>query len=110
MAVYAVVDTKIKDAEGYCLALDPRSFELEIEKTLEGDDLITCVTHEMVHVWQYAVGVLKEKTGCRQFWKGKEYTGTAYSKQPWERQAYRMQEVLLEEFKEWQSAQQLGAA
>lgn len=96
--------TKIEDAEGFCCCVDPRSFEIEIQKSLEGDDLITCVAHEMVHAWQYAVGTLKQTTGCRDFWKGKEYTGTAYSKQPWERQAYRMQEVLLEEFKEWQES------
>ena len=96
---------KIPDAQGYAMCLDAREFELEIEKTLKGDDFITCITHEMVHVWQYAVGTLKQYTNQRHFWKGKEYTGVPYSKQPWERQAYRMQETLMDDYKAWKKEQ-----
>jgi hypothetical protein len=93
--------TKPEGAQGYCCSLSNREFELEIDKTLEGEDFITCITHEMVHVWQYATGTLKQTYGGKSFWKGKEYTDTSYSKQPWERQAYRMQETLLQGWKEF---------
>jgi hypothetical protein len=96
---------KIPDAQGYCMCLDAREFEVEIEKSLKGDDFITCITHEFVHVWQYAVGTLKQTNAGKNFWKGKDYSDTCYSKQPWERQAYRMQETLMEEYKLWKKEQ-----
>ena len=54
------------EAYGYCLSLDKRTFELEIEKKLNLKTLLTTVAHEMVHVKQYARAELKEGT-----WQGK---------------------------------------
>lgn len=90
--------TNIDDADGYCHSMNKREFELEIEKKLKENDFISTVAHEMVHVWQYATGQLSQK-GCKEFWRGREYTKTSYSKQPWERQAMRMEKQLLKEFK-----------
>ena len=53
-------------AYGYCLSLDKRTFELEIEKKLNLKTLLTTVAHEMVHVKQYARAELTEGT-----WQGK---------------------------------------
>ncbi len=98
---------KLKDetnCDGLCSPGDYRNhFEIDIEKSLKGDDLITCVTHEMVHVMQYAKGMLKDNNtaGSKVYWKGYCYSNYAYSKQPWERQAYRMQETLLIKYKQW---------
>ena len=65
---------------------------------LKDNDFISTVAHEMVHVWQYATKQLTQK-GCKEFWRGKDYTDEYYSKQPWERQAYRMEESILKEYK-----------
>ena len=58
---------------------------------------------EMVHVMQYAKGMLKDKNsaGSEVYWRGYDYSNYEYSRQPWERQAYRMQESLLIKYKEW---------
>ena len=93
-----VVLTNVNDAYGYCHSISNREFEIEIDKKLKEYDFISTVAHEMVHVWQYATKQLTQK-GCREFWKGKDYTKTSYSKQPWERQALRMEKQLLKEFK-----------
>ena len=92
-------------ADGYCLAESKRSFVLEIDSRLKGDDFITAITHEMVHVKQYARG---ETTDVNQFtksWKGEEYislysTVEEYMELPWEEEAYRLQETLCEEYKQ----------
>jgi len=62
------------------------------------EDVIKTVMHEMVHVWQWATGLCKDYADGRRMWKGKDYTDTPYSNQPWERQAYRMQETLFEKW------------
>ena len=90
--------TNIDDADGYCHSMNKREFELEIDKKLKENDFISTVAHEMVHVWQYATGQLSQR-GCKEFWRGRDYTKTSYSKQPWERQAMRMEKQLLKEFK-----------
>jgi len=52
-------------ADGFCEYSDtnisPKSFILEINKDLEGDELTKTVIHEMVHVKQYVKGQLKER-------------------------------------------------
>ena len=69
-------------ADGYCLAVDNREFVIEVDSRLKGDDFITALTHEMVHVKQYARGETKEemmeRTGSwkdvfEQQWKGARF-------------------------------------
>ena len=88
---------KIKDAQGYCLEADDRTFELEIDSRLKGDDLLTCVFHEMVHVKQGVRGELKDVNFFAKKWKGEEYFNLIYNvEHPWEEEAYRLQEEILE--------------
>ena len=84
------------DSQGGCVVNGP-VFELEIDSKIKGDDLITCVLHEMVHVWQHVSKKLIEKNG-RSYWNGVDHTDTPYLDQPWEVQAYDMQETLLEKW------------
>jgi hypothetical protein len=91
-------------ADGYCLAESKRSFVLEIDSRLKGDDFITAITHEMVHVKQYARGETKDVNKFTKSWKGEEYislysTVDEYMALPWEEEAYRLQETLCEEYK-----------
>jgi len=91
-------------ADGYCLAVDNREFVIEIDSRLKGDDFITALTHEMVHVKQYARGETKDVNTFTKSWKGDEYismysTVDEYMSLPWEAEAYQLQEVLCNEYK-----------
>ena len=107
MADNIVVNIEFKqlDAEGFCIwsddNLNPREFDIEINKTLKGDDFDTCIMHEMVHVKQYAKNELREryKGGHVQYWKKRKYVNSNYDKSPWEVEAYKLQEILLDKFK-----------
>ena len=44
---------KIKgNVQGWCMDIDKNASHIEIDKRLKGDDFITCVLHELVHVKQ----------------------------------------------------------
>ena len=83
----------LKDqAVGYCMMQDDnRTFELEVDKKLDDDELITTVCHEMVHVKQYA----RNELGIND-----NHDGENYYDLPYEKEAYELQEILLEEYKE----------
>jgi hypothetical protein len=85
-------------AYGWCMPCSNREFELDVHKKYKEfvkgkEDFVKTIMHEMVHVWQYATGTLKQTLG-EMMWKKKDYTNTPYSKQPWERQAHRMEDKL----------------
>lgn len=84
----------LKDqAVGYCMMQDDnRTFELEVDKKLDDDELITTVCHEMVHVKQYA----RNELGIND-----NHDGENYYDLPYEKEAYELQEILLEEYKEY---------
>lgn len=94
---------KIEDkVDGYCLCLDPRTFEIEIQSGIGYEDFVTAIFHEMVHVKQHARLELIDK-GFIKKWKGEEWismftTVDEYMKLPWETEAYRLQEELFEEY------------
>ena len=85
--------------QGWCMEIDKNCSHIQIDKRLEGDDFITCVLHELVHVKQQFKGELKEMKGIEKMWKGEVYIGIDYLNLPWEKEAYHMQEVLLDEYK-----------
>ena len=85
--------------QGWCMEIDKNCSHIQIDKRLEGDDFITCVLHELVHVKQQFKGELKEINGIEKMWKGEVHIGIDYLNLPWEKEAYHMQEVLLKEYK-----------
>ena len=85
--------------QGWCMEIDKNCSHIQIDKRLEGDDFITCVLHELVHVKQQFKGELKEMKGIEKMWKGEVYIGIDYLNLPWEKEAYHIQEVLLDEYK-----------
>jgi hypothetical protein len=108
-------------AYGFCGSDDgtARSFIIEVDKRLpkfkNGNPnasglkrFIQTICHEMVHVYQTATGLMVDrvypvKLGSRKLWKTKDgsyvdYTHTSWSKQPWERQAVRMEGKLAKGF------------
>ena len=88
--------------QGWCMEIDKNCSHIQIDKRLEGDDFITCVLHELVHVKQQFKGELKEypaNSGIEKMWKGEIYLGIDYMNLPWEKEAYEQQEILLKKFK-----------
>lgn len=84
---------KLKVYHGTCLDIGDRDYLIEVDKKLSlGDDFLTTVFHEMVHVKQY---VRKELYSECNFYDTRE----EYLNLPWEIEAYKMQEVLLERWR-----------
>lgn len=78
------------DALGYCLALDNREFELEIQSDQSLRRFLETVAHEMVHVKQYARGELYESTAQNKHkWQGEWLDkDPEYYDRPWEIEAH----------------------
>ena len=88
--------------QGWCMHIDGNACHVTIDKRLKGDDFITCVLHELVHVKQHLKKELKErKPDSQEMWKGKKIIQEYYNYYdlPWEKEAYELQEVLLNEYK-----------
>ena len=114
------------NVQGWCLDIDRNASHIEIDKRLKGDDFITCVLHELVHVKQQFKKELVELNGKAKRWKDEIHIGLTnfsdmdkieaekirmmalskdifvsdYMDLPWEKEAYAMQETLLIEWKE----------
>lgn len=90
------IDTEIGDenADGFCLANSKRQFEILIDGDLEGDDLVTAVCHELVHVSQISQGRLSINE--RETYE----TVEQYLNLWFEIEAYQLQEILLTKYKE----------
>jgi len=102
-------DLKKKEkAYGYCHIIDhslarPREFMIELDASMKYDfgDILTWLAHEMVHLKQFVRGELWDYETGRVQWKSREYGKVDYDDQPWEKEAYRLEEKLYEEFAGW---------
>lgn len=81
-----------EDEWGYAWEYDDREFKIEINRALEGDDLLATIFHEMVHVKQHVRG-----EWCDDGYTYK--THDEYVNLPWEKEAVELQEVILAEWK-----------
>jgi len=75
----------------------PRAFEIEMHNQMDSDHYVRTLLHELWHVYQHVKGILKDKRGKR-YWRGIDYSDTNYSDQPWEIEAFQMEEVLFNEY------------
>ena len=75
----------------------PRAFEIEMHNQMDPDHYIQTLLHELWHVYQHVKGALKDKYGKRH-WRGIDHSETDYSDQPWEIQAFQMEEQLYNEY------------
>jgi hypothetical protein len=80
---------------GYTVPLDILdSYVVVIKPSMSIKDIGLTLAHEMVHVRQFAKGILKVKNGIN-YWKGKRFTKrTKYLDQPWEQDAFARQEIV----------------
>lgn len=78
---------------------NPRMFIVEIDSNISFFDQLLTIAHELVHVKQFAKNELYQYCkNERTRWRNKVYDKLSYSKQPWEREAYRKQYKILHEF------------
>ena len=94
------------DAGAYCTHLGdrnpPRIFYIDILRTTKKIHMFTALAHEMVHVKQLAKREIKDKRtkfGYHTVWHGELYSNDiSYWDQPWEIEAYGLQESLVAKF------------
>ena len=101
---------KKEGAYGYCHIVDnslarPREFMIELDASMryKFDQILTWLAHEMVHVKQFARGELCDYETGRVQWKSRAFgrlIHTHYEDQPWEKEAYRLEDELYEMFEE----------
>ena len=91
--VYGYCDISPYEEDGE----NPRSFLIELEKTLKTDDYIRTLLHELYHVFQFCQGWLKIKNAKR-YWKTIIIDDLDYVNQPHEIQAEEQELVLYQHF------------
>ena len=88
---------------GWCWATDcdyrPREFDIEIDNQLPMHMYIETLLHELWHVYQHVKGDLKDRYGKR-CWKGVDHSKIDYENQPWEKEAVKMEKVLVTKYKQ----------
>lgn len=82
--------------------INPRQFEILLEKNLSDELIIETIMHEIIHVKQMVRNEMQDrvKSGYKKLWKGKDHTNLPYDKQGWEVEAYKMELELVREFLE----------
>ena len=101
-------DLKKKEgAYGYCHIVDdslakPREFMIELDASMryKFDQILTWLAHEMVHLKQFVRGELCDYETGRVQWKSRTFGRVHYDDQPWEKEAYRLEDELYEMFEE----------
>ena len=101
-------DLKKKEgAYGYCHIVDdslakPREFMIELDASMryKFDQILTWLAHEMVHLKQFVRGELCDYETGRVQWKSRSFGKVHYDDQPWEKEAYRLEDELYEMFEE----------
>ena len=89
MKVYGLAEVVSYNTSGRA-----REFIIEINGSLDKEDKIRTLAHEMIHVKQLAKGTLKQVDGVN-YWKGKRYRKNhKYLNLPWEIEAFSKQELL----------------
>jgi hypothetical protein len=88
---------------GYCLAVNPREFVIEVKNCKDDLEFIETICHEMVHVKQGARKELLDISLTLKKWKGEEWITIFsdiedYFNFPWEKEAYALESVLTKKF------------
>ena len=89
-------NTFSEGAYGFCnyypAEKKPRKFLIELDQTLQNEDLEKTFLHELIHVKQYARKELQHITDTQLFWKSKKiYTKNMNEANfPWEKEAERL--------------------
>ena len=99
---------KKEKAYGYCHIIDdnlnkPREFMIELDTSMihSFDQILIWLAHEMVHLKQFVRKELYDYETGKVQWKKRMYGNVNYEDQPWEKEAYRLEEKIYNEFAEW---------
>jgi len=93
--------SKMKGGGNICyeeFLTSPRKFNITLLKYKKYTNILKVLAHEMVHVKQYAYNELIEKRNGNASWLGTEYQNTLYWDQPWEIEAYGLENGLFAKF------------
>lgn len=89
------------DNNHYALCLgDKNSAEIELargsgDKTFTLEEMMLNLAHELVHAKQFIKGELHPNLNR---WKSLDYSNIAYSRQPWEKEAFLLEDKIVEKF------------
>ena len=89
------------DNQHYALCLgDKNCAEIELARgscdtKFSLDEMMLNLAHELVHAKQFIKGELHPNLNR---WKSLDYSNTVYSRQPWEKEAYLLEDKLLETY------------
>jgi hypothetical protein len=99
---------KKEGAYGFCHIIDdnlnkPREFCIELDASVKHSfvQIVTWLAHEMVHLKQFVRKELWDYETGQVQWKKRKYSTVEYEDQPWEKEAYRLEDELYEEFAEY---------
>ena len=109
--VYVKLTRELKKKEGaygFCMFTDnpsrPREFEIELDTSMKYsfEQILTWLAHEMVHMKQWVRHELIDYDYGQTQWKSRRYTlkHICYNEEPWEKEAYRLEDKLYEKFAE----------
>ncbi len=96
-------DIELRD-EGYlgCIeVLKPHHYEIYIDESLDLDEMVISLAHELVHVKQYELRELVELKNSALQWNGVFYSNALYNDAPWEKEAFEKENVLFECYQNW---------
>ena len=82
----------------------PREFHIELDASRKYSigQILTWFAHEMTHLKQFVRGELIDYEDGTVQWKSRKYSGKErHCNQPWEKQAYRMEDKLWFDFKDY---------
>ncbi len=106
-----IVDRRLKGDDGACMSIDglrrPRYFEIEIDNRLNVKEYLSTLFHELIHVEQRLRGTHKMRYDarlCRTInrWKGNLIPPeTKYMDEPWEKEAYELEKLLYQSYREY---------
>lgn len=89
------------DSDGSCERVSASKYLIELKKGMSLELALITLAHEIVHVKQYVQKELKiiyVKDDFVDVWMGKRYRNVKYYDQPWEREAFSMDEDLYYDF------------
>jgi len=84
-------------AEGLlCGSPKEHKYLIRLNTAIDPDSLLRTLMHELIHIWQYERGALVDRTRGDEmvpYWEGWCYANTEYVNQPWEHEAYALQNL-----------------
>ena len=90
---------KNEGIHGDCLDEEDREYTIRVDSTQARKEIISTIIHEMVHVYQYVTGKMKQKWVHEVVFEKKVYPwDMEYQERPWEIEAHTFEKDLYAKF------------